>query len=146
MPETKRSLQAVDEHFEPVRNAVSASSAILRWGLMRITDYSFGCISIDGAVYRSDVIVFPRRVQEPWWRKEGHRLDVSDLAEVMRNKPRTLVVGTGYYGNMRIPDETLKALDEGGIRLIAARTGEAVQLFNAMAESADIVAALHLSC
>ena len=63
---------------------------------MRIDSYSFGIIMIDGKTYTSDVIVFPERVFSPWWRKEGHFLRMEDLAEVLREKPDIIVIGTGY--------------------------------------------------
>ncbi|MHA1839475.1 MAG: hypothetical protein ACTSYO_05915 [Candidatus Ranarchaeia archaeon] len=37
-----------------------------------IDKYEFGCIVIRGQEYTSDVIVFPDRVIDGWWRKERH--------------------------------------------------------------------------
>ena len=113
---------------------------------MRITEYSFGNISIDDRRYNSDVIIYPHRVEDSWWRRQGHRLDLDDLNGVMAANPRVLIVGTGYYGNMVVPDETLRALESRGVAVHIARTGEAVDLFNTMREAADVVAALHLTC
>ncbi|RLI30667.1 hypothetical protein DRO48_02760, partial [Candidatus Bathyarchaeota archaeon] len=44
-----------------------------------IEAYGFGYIVVDGKRYTSDVIIFPDRVMDGWWRKEGHRLYVDDL-------------------------------------------------------------------
>jgi hypothetical protein len=41
--------------------------------------YEFGIIVIDGSEYRSDVIISNDRVQDNWWRKEGHRLALDDI-------------------------------------------------------------------
>lgn len=113
---------------------------------MNITDYSFGTICIDGRSYTADVIIYPQRVQGTWRRKEGHRLDVADLEDVMETEPHVLIVGTGYYGRMKVPESTKKHLKAKGIELHIAPTREAVALFNTMRTSADIVAALHLTC
>lgn len=113
---------------------------------MKITHYSFGSIAIDNETYTSDVIVYPKRVESSWWRREGHRLDIEDLAELLKTKPRVLIVGTGYYGNMRVPEETRSYLEANGIELHAARTADAVDLYNTMRDSAGTVAALHLTC
>ena len=69
-----------------------------------IESYDFGLIVIKGRRYTSDVIVFPERVIEGWWRKEGHRIYVEDLKEILDREPRpeVLVVGTGYYGIVKI--------------------------------------------
>jgi hypothetical protein len=114
---------------------------------MRIDAYNFGKIDIEGTSYTSDVIVFADRVRDGWWRKEGHRLYIEDLADITAAKPDFLVVGTGYYGRMSIPEKTRKSLEAQGISLIEARTGEAVQAFRRLQrEAARVVAALHLTC
>ena len=46
---------------------------------MNIEDYRFGRVVIDGRAYTSDVIVFPDRVKDNWWRNEGHELCPADL-------------------------------------------------------------------
>jgi len=114
---------------------------------MEITRYRFGEIEIDGRTYTADVIIMPERVVDTWWRKQGHNLAVADLAEIMAAKPEILVVGTGYYGRMTIPDETRRYLQAQSVRLREAHTRQAVEEFNRLQrESARIVAALHLTC
>ncbi len=111
-----------------------------------ITDYRFGHIRVDEDAYDRDVVIYSDRVDGPWWRKEGHRLDAHDLEEVFAARPRVLIVGTGYYGNMKVPEETRRSIESRGIELHVVRTPEAVDLFNTMREAADVVAALHLTC
>ncbi|MEM1689081.1 MAG: Mth938-like domain-containing protein [Candidatus Hadarchaeales archaeon] len=113
---------------------------------MKIESYEFGRIIIDGKTYTSDVLVFPDRVRDKWWRKEGHRLDVDDLEEILKFQPAVLIVGTGYSGCMEIPDSTKRYLEMKGIRLIEAKTGEAVKLYNSLSEKEKVAAALHLTC
>lgn len=114
---------------------------------MGITRYRFGEIEIDGRTYTADVIITPQRVVDTWWRKQGHNLALADLAEIMAAKPDILVVGTGYYGRMAIPDETRRYLRAQRVSLHDAHTGEAVKAFNRLQrESARVVAALHLTC
>lgn len=111
-----------------------------------IDSYSFGCITIDGQQYTADVIVYPDRVDARWWRREGHRLDPADLQEALAAQPEVLVVGTGCYGMMKVPPETAELVRQQGVELVAARTGEAVRQYNALASSRRVVAALHLTC
>jgi hypothetical protein len=111
-----------------------------------ISDYVFGRIAIDGRTFTSDVIVFPERIQASWWRRQGHRLQVEDLQEVLAAEPRVVVVGTGYYGRMQVYEETRRSLESLGIELRVAPTPAAIELFNPMQESAAVVAALHLTC
>lgn len=114
---------------------------------MRITLYDFGRIVVDGETHTRDVIIHPDRVDGAWWRKEGHRLEVDDLARVWDSAPETLVVGTGYYGNMVIPAATADYVRSRGIEIVAAKTPDAVAEFNRLSEERrNVVAALHLTC
>jgi len=114
---------------------------------MMIESYSFGRIVINGRSYTSDLIVFPSHVKDSWWRKEGHRLNIEDLREVIEEAPEVLVVGTGYYGLMKVPEDVKEYLANKGIKLIAKRTREACENFNSLLRSGKkVVAALHLTC
>ena len=114
----------------------------------RITLYDFGKIVVDGETHTRDVIIHPGRVEGSWWRKVGHRLRVEDLSGVWESGPDTLVVGTGYYGNMAVGEETLAYARSRGIEIIAATTPDAVSTFNRLHSEPGkrIVAALHLTC
>jgi len=73
---------------------------------MRITTYEFGRIAIADQTYTSDVIISPKLVIDSWWRKQGHYLQIEDLDDIVNAKPDMLIIGTGYYGRMQVPDET----------------------------------------
>ena len=111
-----------------------------------IDSYEFGRIVIDGRTYTSDVIIFPNRVKEGWWRKEGHRLHVEDIEEAVKEKPDVLVVGTGHSGLVDIPKETADYIKSKGIELIAENTAKATEIYNRLSKSKRVIAALHLTC
>jgi hypothetical protein len=67
---------------------------------MMIDSYDFGRITINGRSYDQDLIIFPDKIKAGWWRKEGHRLQMEDLDDVLESEPEVLIVGTGYYGEM----------------------------------------------
>jgi len=114
---------------------------------MIINDYTFGKITIDDRSYTSDVIVTPETVIDSWWRREGHRLDKSDLDEILNASPDCLLVGTGFYGRMNIPKETIQYLQSKNIQLEYAPTTEALKRFNDLQRQyARVVVALHLTC
>ena len=108
--------------------------------------YEFGKIIVDGKEYTSDIIIFPDRVRENWWRKVGHELCLEDIEEILDENPEILVVGTGYSGLMKILPEVEKALEEQGISLIAENTKRACEIYNELSKSSEVVAALHLTC
>ena len=115
---------------------------------MRISLYDFGRIVVDGDFHTRDLIIHPDRIEGAWWRKEGHRLFVDDLATVWKDAPDTIVVGTGFHGNMKVEEETRAFARDLGIGILAAPTHVAVTTFNELQASPGrwILAALHLTC
>jgi hypothetical protein len=114
---------------------------------MEIESCSFGKIRIDGQEYTRDVIIYPHHVDSSWWRKEGHRLQVEDIVDILEARPNVLVVGTGQYGSMKIDKEVEDLLRSKGIELRVAETPEACQVHNRLVKSKKtVVTALHLTC
>ncbi len=113
---------------------------------MKIEGYNFGEIIVNGKAYRADIIIFPDKVKPDWWRKEGHSLCIEDLEDVLKEKPEVLIIGTGAYGAMRVPDETLRVLRERGIEVKVLPTKLACEEFNKLVDKKKVVAALHLTC
>jgi hypothetical protein len=114
-----------------------------------IEAYDFGVIVINRRRYTSDLIVYGEQVFDGWWRREGHRLYVEDLDRIFdfEPKPQVLVVGTGYYGLLKVSNEAEEALKSRGIELVAQPTKDAVQTFNKLLGLGKRVAgAFHLTC
>ena len=112
-----------------------------------IESYDFGRIVIDGKQYTTDLIIFPERVKDGWWRKQGHRLYIEDIEEVVEERPEVLVVGTGYSGLMSVPAETKRYIEERGIELIIQPTKQACETYNKLIQSGkETIAAFHLTC
>jgi hypothetical protein len=113
---------------------------------MIIDSYTFGKIVVNGTTYTADLIIFPDRIHSEWWRKKGHLLQVTDLEEVLRESPDTLIIGTGYSGVMKVDSEVIQQLKKLNINYSIERTGKAVDLYNGKKKSAKVVAAFHLTC
>jgi len=111
-----------------------------------VDSYQFGLIVVNGKEYTSDVIIFPERVRDGWWRKTGHELCLGDIAEVITENPEVLVVGTGASGLMKVLPEVQQAVEARGIKLIVEPTDKACHTYNQLCQSQRVVAALHLTC
>ena len=111
-----------------------------------IEDYQFGQMVVGGKRHTRDLILLPDRIVTNWWREEGHRLGVEDLREVLDAAPKVLVVGTGAYGRMEVPERTRRALEAAGIELQTARTEEAWRLYNDLRGRQRTAGAFHLTC
>ena len=110
-----------------------------------IDSYAFGRMDADGQTYTSDLIIFPDRVKDSWWRKTGHSLCLEDIKDVLGEKPEALVVGTGFYGIMSVEEEVKSKAQSEGIELIVAKTKDAVKSFNELASKKRTVGAFHLA-
>lgn len=101
---------------------------------------------IGGEAHTRDVVVFRNRTAPGWWRKDGHSLSPEDLCEVVAASPSTLILSRGALGMMRVPEETEKFLAAKGIRLVALRTGAAVEEYTRHADDPGVVGAFHPTC
>lgn len=114
----------------------------------KIDGYAFGRMTIKGREYTSDLIIHADgRIQDSWWRAEGHCLVPDDIAAVLDSAPAKLVIGTGADGLMQVSAGVLEACRKRGIAIEAWRTAEAVRQYNRAAEEGGNVAAcFHLTC
>lgn len=114
---------------------------------MHIDDYRFGRMVVDGEEHTFDLIVTPGGAHPDWWRPEGHRCTVSDLAPVFDDPADVLVIGTGMSERMRPEDSLEETLRGHDIVTEAHPTDEAVARFNELAAAGQRVAgAFHLTC
>ena len=113
---------------------------------MQIEKYSFGQMIIDSLEYTTDLIIFPDFVKADWWRAEGHLLQPQDLSALTLENLKTVIVGTGEPGLMKIADSTKKLLQEQEIELISAPSPQAVEIYNSTSDKSHLVALFHLTC
>ena len=111
-----------------------------------ITSYRFGVIVIGKEQYTSDVVIYPDRVDDRWWRKKGHLLLPRDLEEAVKAKPEIIIVGTGNPGLMEVPSTTRGWVKSKGIEMKVEPTESACQLYNQLHNSKKTIAVLHLTC
>ena len=114
--------------------------------MILIDAYNFGKIVIDGRTFTRDVIIFPDRIQDQWWRKDGHVLLSTDVESIIKEQPEVLIVGTGKYGVMKVPAQTRRYIESKDIELFTAPTEQACELYNRIAPEKRTIAALHLTC
>ncbi len=109
--------------------------------------YQERCMSGNGLHFCGDLKIIGEKIVENWWRKEGHRVEVGDVTDILAASPEVLVVGMGYAGFMEVSNSLRSALKNQNIQLIAKRTAEAVKTFNQLhSEGRRIAGAFHLTC
>ena len=113
----------------------------------RLSGYSFGHVKVGDRTIVRDLILFEEELLCPWVRREGHRLVLQDLEWLLGRHPDLIIVGTGAFGSLRIPEDTVQALARKGISLLRFKTAEAVKEYGVRAERGERVACcLHLTC
>jgi len=111
-----------------------------------INECQFGKIVIDNSTYYSDVIIFPDKIHNNWWRNSRHSLIINDLELVINYKPEILIIGTGIFGLMHVDNITIEKIKEYGIEtIIILKTKQACKKYNLL-QNVKKVAALHITC
>jgi len=111
-----------------------------------IESYAFGRMDVDGRPYTSDLIIFADRINDSWWRKTGHSVCLEDIEDVFKEKSEVLVIGTGFYGLVKVEEEVKSHAQSQGIILVIKKTEKAVQSFNTFASKKKTIGAFHLTC
>jgi len=115
-------------------------------GQPRIESIRFGKIVIDGHAYKQDVLILPDRVLPNWWRVEGHTLSYEDLQQALSSPPEVLVIGTGMFDRMKVPEDVRQKVEAEGVELQVHPTKEACEYYNRQCERRRVAAGLHLTC
>ena len=116
---------------------------------MRIDQFTFGSIRIDGVIYEHDVVIARGRVRrrrkkssKPFRDAFGHT--PLSLEENIPWDCRRLVVGTGADGALPMMDEVKQEAARRGVQLLTVPTSEAIRALQA--EPKDTNAILHVTC
>jgi hypothetical protein len=108
----------------------------------------FGKITLNGQVYRHDVVIINNKVVEQRRKETSRNLKSRyghtplTTAENIPWNCRTLVIGTGFNGGLPVTEEVRARAQEMGIQLIVKRTPQAIQHINDL--QTNLV--LHLTC
>ncbi len=116
---------------------------------MRIDQFAFGSIRIDGVIYEHDVVIASgqvrkrkKKLSKPFRDAFGHT-----PVSIEENIPwncRRLVVGTGADGALPVMDEVKQEAIRREVELLTVPTREAVRALQA--EPKDTNAILHVTC
>jgi len=114
-----------------------------------ITHYFFGKMTIDGKDYDGDLTLLPGGEVKGWPIDLGtHMLQPDDLAPLLNDQVKTVIIGTGNAAAVELGDEMQKLLDDlrqKSVRVFIDNTVEAVKQFNATPKE-GLLACFHLNC
>jgi hypothetical protein len=116
---------------------------------MKIENFSFGTIDIDGTTYDHDVVIdrgkVTKRKKKPSKALRGEYGHTPlTVREDLPWKCKRLIVGTGANGSLPVTKEVEAEAKERNIVLIELPTAEAISLLNVLDDETNAV--LHVTC
>ena len=83
-----------------------------------------------------------------WRERKGHRLSLGMITGVWDPPVKTLVIGSGVYGRVKVPKVVIKAVRDRGIAdVIVEPTPKACKTYNALfQEGRDVALLAHGTC
>jgi len=116
---------------------------------MRIDQFTFGSIRIDGVIYEHDVVIARGRVRKrkkkpskPFRDAFGHT--PLSIEEDIPWDCRRLVVGTGADGALPVMDEVKREAARREVQLLTVPTSEAILALQAAPKGTNSI--LHVTC
>lgn len=115
----------------------------------------FGYVVIDGQRYERDVVVCGTRVFErPKYlsKRYGARFDHTPLSKeeveailAMCPDAELVIVGTGQYGALPVPSDSLETMRAKGVKVVVAKTPDALEKLRE-SWGGKVLAVLHVTC
>jgi hypothetical protein len=111
-----------------------------------IDSYTFGHFIIGAKKFDSNVkIIQDKAVKYRYF--ENHIIELNDFTDFIEKKPEYIIIGTGAYGVLRVPDEIKEYIESAGIKLIIEKTGDACDTYNNLIKkNKKVCALLHDTC
>ena len=117
----------------------------------RIDRTGFGWLEIDGQRYEHDVLIrlggkIKRRKKKLSKRIYGtsHTISLDEARHIFEADARTLIIGSGQYGNVRLSPEAEQYFREQECEVRLAPTPEAIALWNDAPRTA--IGLFHVTC
>ena len=117
----------------------------------RIDGTVFGCVTVDGQIYKRDIIIrLSGKVKK---RKKklskavygtSHTISLDEAKHVYQEGAERLVVGAGQYGFVKLSDEAAAYFNQRGCQVDLLPMKEAMEVWNE-AEGA-VIGLFHVTC
>ena len=117
-----------------------------------IRQHSWGYLLVEGREDPlKDAKCFPGGARAWDWRETGTRHDpgvqIADAKALVEAGAEHIVVATGYYQQLQVPEETIAYLKDQGLGISIAQTDDAVERYNQLARNGYATGGLfHSTC
>jgi hypothetical protein len=115
-----------------------------------ITQLAWGHLEVEGGRSFKDAKLFPGGAREWDWRETGTRhvpgIQPADVEELVDRGARVVVLSRGVWRRLRVCRETLRWLEERGVRVHVLQTEEAARVYNDLCGGEPVGALFHSTC
>ena len=116
-----------------------------------VVGHGWGFVEVDGLGRLRDAKLWPGGGRGWDWNETGthHRpgIQPADVAELLEHRPDVVVLSRGRELRLETAPETVAVLEAGGVEILRAETGAAIEAYNRLAGQGRRVAALiHTTC
>lgn len=116
----------------------------------RIDALRWGSVEVEGGLRFKDAKLFPGGAREWDWNETGTRhspgIQLADVQELLDRGAHVIILSRGQLGQLKVPPETCRALEDLGVEVTVLETKQAVELYNQLASQAAVGALIHSTC
>ena len=116
----------------------------------KIVDVSWGRIEVEGLGVGKDYKLYPGGGREWDWSETGTRhvpgIQVADVEELLAHGAAVVVLSLGIDQQLHVDPSTLRYLEGRGIEVHVLETGEAVKVYNDLADDVAVGGLFHSTC
>jgi hypothetical protein len=116
----------------------------------RISHISWGRMEVEGVGVGKDFKLYPGGGREWDWRETGtsHNLGIqsADVEELLEKGATVVVLSRGMELALQTNPETIKLLEQRGIKVHVEETKQAVDLYNRLAKTQAVGGLFHSTC
>jgi hypothetical protein len=116
----------------------------------KILRHAWGKVEIDGFGQFKDVKLYPGGARKWNWNETGTShtpgIQLTDAEELLEHGSQVVILTSGVLGSLKVPPETISALEERGVTVHVARTPKAIELYNQLREKEAVGALIHSTC
>lgn len=116
----------------------------------RILAISWGHMEVDGLGSGKDFKLYPGGGREWDWSETGTRhrpgIQPEDVEELLARGALTVVLSRGMELQLEVDPDTLKLLDERGVKVHVCETTEATGIYNELAATQPVGGLFHSTC
>lgn len=117
----------------------------------RILSIAWGRMRVEGAAGEfKDAKLYPGGAREWDWGETGTRhqpgIQPADVEELLERGARVVVLSKGHHERLGVMVETMKRLEEAGVRVYVEETSAAAVRYNDLCGDTAVGALIHSTC